>query len=240
MFLGHLALGFAAKRAAPRASLGALFAASQLPDLLWPVLVGLGVEQVRIVPGTTAVTPLDFVSYPWSHSLLTMALWGGLAGGAAWLISRDRGTALTIGALVPSHWVLDWITHRPDMPLTPGGMRVGLGLWNSVPATVLVELALFVAGVAIYTRATRPRDATGRWSLVALVLFLVGVYAANLSSTPPSVPAIWQGALVGGAVLVLWAWWLDRHREPVIATAAATAGARPKRPDQGVYHTGEV
>jgi membrane-bound metal-dependent hydrolase YbcI (DUF457 family) len=213
VFLGHLALGFAGKRVAPRASLGALFAASQFADLLWPVLVGLGLERVLIVPGATAVTPLDFVSYPWSHSLLMMAVWGVLTGGFAWLVTRDRSTALVIGGLVVSHWVLDWVTHRPDMPITPGGPRFGLGLWNSVGATVVVELALFALGVLVYARATRPRDRIGRWSLIALVVFLVGVYAANLSSTPPSVLAIWTGALAGGAILVWWAWWTDRHRE---------------------------
>ena len=215
MFLGHLALGFAGKRAAPRASLGALFAAGQFADLLWPVLVGLGLERVLIVPGTTAVTPLDFVSYPWSHSLLMMATWGLLVGGLAWLATRDRGTALVLGALVASHWVLDWVTHRPDMPVIPGGARYGLGLWNSVEATVVVELVLFALGVLVYARATRPRDRIGRWSLVAMVAFLLGVYAVNLSSTPPSVVAIWTGALAGGVILVWWAWWTDRHREPV-------------------------
>jgi membrane-bound metal-dependent hydrolase YbcI (DUF457 family) len=215
VFLGHLALGFAGKRVAPRASLGALFAASQFADLLWPVLVGLGLERVLIAPGTTAVTPLDFVSYPWSHSLLMMAGWGFLIGALAWLATRDLGTATVIGALVASHWALDWITHRPDMPLIPGGARYGLGLWNSVGATVAVELGLFVLGLWLYSTSTRPRDRIGRWSLAALAVFLVGVYAANLSSTPPSVAAIWQGALAGGAILVLWAWWTDRHRELV-------------------------
>ena len=215
MFLGHLALGFAGKRAAPRASLGVLFAASQFADLLWPILVGLGLERVLIVPGTTAVTPLDFVSYPWSQSLLMMATWGLLVGGITWLATRDRTTALVIGVLVASHWVLDWVTHRPDMPIIPGGPLYGLGLWNSVGATVAVELALFALGVLVYARATRPKDRIGRWSLVAMVAFLLAVVVANLSSTPPSVFALWTGALAGGAILIWWAWWTDRHREPV-------------------------
>ncbi len=130
MFIGHFALGFAAKRAAPRLSLATLFAAAQFADLLWPFLLAAGVEQVRIVPGITAFTPLDFISYPYSHSLLALVIWGVLFGAICAVIVRDRRVMLVVAALVVSHWVLDWITHRPDMPLYPGSVKVGLGLWN--------------------------------------------------------------------------------------------------------------
>lgn len=132
MFIGHFALGFAAKRAAPRISLGILFAAAQFADLLWPVLLVFGIEQVRIAPGNTAFTPLDFVNYPVSHSLLMLLIWGLLFG----MLYK---TPVLVG-LVVSHWILDFVTHRPDMPLYPGGPKLGLGLWNSVPATVAVEV----------------------------------------------------------------------------------------------------
>ena len=82
MFIGHFALGFAAKRAVPRVSLAVLLVAALFADVLWPVLVLLGVETVRIVPGYTVVTPLEFVSYPWSHSLLLLAGWGVVIGAA--------------------------------------------------------------------------------------------------------------------------------------------------------------
>jgi hypothetical protein len=135
-FIGHFALGFAAKRAAPRISLGVLFAAAQFADLLWPVLVAVGVEKVRIDPGNTAFTPLDFVSYPFSHSLLMIVIWGALCG----LLYNNR----ILFGLVISHWILDFLTHRPDMPLYPGGgPKFGLGLWNSVPATLAVEVLMY-------------------------------------------------------------------------------------------------
>src|SRR5213593_928758 len=153
MFVGHFALGFAAKRLTPRVSLATLFAAAQLADLLWPILVLVGVERVRIDPGNTAMTPLDFVSYPYSHSLATLVVWALVF---AFVATRGRPTSIavcTLAALVVSHWVLDVVTHRPDMPLYPGGPKLGLGLWNSVAATVLVETAMFAIGVWIYLRA---------------------------------------------------------------------------------------
>ena len=216
MFLGHFAVAFAAKRAAPELSLGTLFLAAQLADLVWPALVSLGVESFEVRPGATAVTPLDFTYYPWSHSLTAMAFWG-VALAVAWVAVR-QGTpkaALVILAVVLSHWLLDWISHRPDLPLTVGGeSKHGLGLWSSLPATLAVEGALFALGVAIYARMTSPRDRIGRWAFRALVVFLVGAYLANLFGPPPpneqavawSAYAIW--------LLVAWGYWVDRHRLP--------------------------
>ena len=140
MFLGHAAVGFAAKRLAPRAPLPILLLAPWLLDLLWPIFLLAGVESVRIDPGNTAFTPLDFVSYPWSHSLVMAIGWALLAAFAYAAWRRDRAGAVWIGALVASHWVLDAVVHRPDLPLWPGGgPRVGLGLWNHVAVTLVIE-----------------------------------------------------------------------------------------------------
>ena len=215
MFIGHLALGLAAKRVDPRVSLALLFAAAQFADLLWPVLVALGIEQVRIDPGNTAFTPLDFVSYPYSHSLVFLVVWGVVFGIACrWLVSSHRTIVVLIAGLVVSHWVLDFVTHRPDMPLYPGGPRFGLGLWNSIPATLAVEFVLYAAGLWTYLRVTAARDAIGRWAFAALAVFLVIVYLAALGTVPPSIQALYISALVGAAVLLLWSWWVDRHRVP--------------------------
>ena len=213
MFIGHFALGLAAKRAAPRQSLATLFAAAQLADLLWPVLVFAGVEHVRIDPGNTAMTPLDFVSYPWSHSLATLIVWAVLF---AFVFAREpsRATPWVLMGLVVSHWVLDFVTHRPDMPLYPGGPRAGLGLWNSVAATVVVEIAMFAAGLWVYLGATRARDAIGRWATAALVVVLLASYAGNLfGGPPPSVDAIVIVGVIGGAILLALSAWADAHRE---------------------------
>ena len=215
MFIGHLALGLAAKRVDPRVSLALLFAAAQFADLLWPVLVALGVEQVRIDPGNTAFTPLDFVSYPYSHSLVFLVIWGMVFGVACrWLVSSHRLIVALVAGLVVSHWVLDFVTHRADMPLYPGGPRFGLGLWNSIPATLAVEFVLYAAGLWTYLRTTAARDAIGRWAFGALAVFLVIAYLAALGTVPPSVQALYISALGGAAVLMVWSWWADRHRVP--------------------------
>ncbi|MEP6593448.1 MAG: hypothetical protein ABJC51_07140, partial [Acidobacteriota bacterium] len=217
MFVGHFAVGFGAKRAAPAASLGTLFLACQFADLVWPNLVLLGIERVAIDPGNTAVTPLDFISYPYSHSLVALGLWGVLVAVAYHLMRRGPASAaLTVGVVVVSHWVLDWIAHRADMPLTISGTtRVGLGLWNSVPGTVAVELSTLAVGLWLYVTTTRARDRIGRIALWSLVAFLLVVNAANMFGPPPPGPAAvaWAGQAIW--LLVLWGYWIDRHREPV-------------------------
>jgi hypothetical protein len=214
MFIGHFALGLAAKRAVPRVSLGVLFASAQLADILWPFFLALGLEQVRIDPGNTALTPLDFVSYPYSHSLLLLVVWGAAMALACSPFARGGRVFAVIGGLVVSHWVLDFITHRPDMPLYPGGPKLGLGLWNSIPATVAVEVPMFVAGLWLYTQTTRPRDGVGRWAFTALVVTLLLIYVANIfSPPPPSVMALTIVAMIGAVLFTVWSGWADRHRD---------------------------
>lgn len=214
MFIGHFGVAFAARAVAPRLSLGTAFLAAQFVDLLWPTFLLLGLESVRIAPGATAVTPLVFEHYPWTHSLLGVAGWSlGLAA-VVWALRRDPRVAAVAGALVASHWLLDAVVHVPDLPLAPGASAlVGLGLWNSMAATLLVEMPLFALGVWLYLRATRPADRTGRAALVGLVAFLVLVHVGNLLGPPP--PHAHAIAWIGQAqwLLVLWAYWADRHRQ---------------------------
>jgi membrane-bound metal-dependent hydrolase YbcI (DUF457 family) len=214
MFIGHFALGLAAKRVTPRVSLAVLVAAAELADILWPVFVLLGVEQVRIDPGNTAFTPLDFVSYPYSHSLVLLVVWGFLMSVLCRPFARGRRAVVVITALVVSHWVLDFVTHRPDMPLYPGSPKVGLGLWNSIPATLAVEVPMFLAGLWIYTRVTHPRDGIGRWAFGSFAVTLLLIYVANIITVPPpSVKALCIVAIAGGVLLTLWSGWADRHRD---------------------------
>jgi hypothetical protein len=213
MFIGHFGVGFGAKSVVPAVSLGTLFLAAQFIDLLWPTLLLLGVEKVRIVPGTTVVTPLLFEYYPFSHSLLAVLGWAGLVAGIHFLLRRNRAAALTLGALVVSHWLLDAVVHRPDLPLFPGSATVvGLNAWSSLPVTLAIEGLLFALGVWLYSRATSPADAVGRWGFRGLVVVLVGIYAGNLlGPPPPSSDAIaWVGQMQW--LLVLWGYWLDKHR----------------------------
>jgi hypothetical protein len=212
MFIGHYAVALAAKRVAPRTSLGTLVAAAQLVDLVWPALLLAGVEVVRIDPGNTAYTPLDFVSYPFTHGGTSVLAWAALFGLACAWRTRDRAEAWTVAALVVSHWLLDALSHRPDLPLWPGGPRVGLGLWDSVPATVIVEGLLLVAGVLLYLRTTRARDAIGRLGLWAFLALLLLLAAGNLLGPPPPSPQAVGAASLALWLLVPWAAWVDRHR----------------------------
>jgi membrane-bound metal-dependent hydrolase YbcI (DUF457 family) len=215
MFIGHFGLGFGAKATSPKTSLGTLLLAAQFIDLLWPTLLLLGVEQVRIEPGATRVTPLAFAHYPVSHSLATVLGWA-LALALVYLYARrNRRGAIVVGLLVVSHWLLDALVHRPDLPLYPGsGTLIGLNLWSSLPITLAIEVPLFALGVWLYARTTRAKDATGKWALWSLIAFLLATYAANLfGPPPPSVTAIaWAGQLQW--LLVIWGYWIDRHRAP--------------------------
>jgi hypothetical protein len=214
MFIGHFAVGFAAKRVAPRASLGTYVAAGMFLDVLWPVFLLAGLEQVKIAPGITAFCPLDFVSYPWSHSLLMAAVWSVVFGGAYYLTRRDAKTAKILSAVVLSHWVLDWLTHRPDLPLAPGfAFRTGLGLWSSIPATLAVEVTLFLAAAWWYDRSTEALDGAGRWVWFTLIGVLLICYGASIG--PPPKPG--QETLIAVGTIVTWlfipwAAWADRHR----------------------------
>ncbi len=215
MFIGHIAVALGAKKAAPKVSLGTLIMAAQFVDLLWPIFLLLGVEHVRINPGDTAFTPLDFYDYPVSHSLVTGIGWAIAFGLVYYVVRRSARNAWILGACVLSHWVLDFISHRPDLPLVPGFNKyVGLGLWNSVPATIAVEGALFVVGIVLYLRSTAALDRIGKYSFWSFIIFLIIVATGNIAgSLPPNATAL---AVVGMAVwlLVLWAYWIDRHRRP--------------------------
>lgn len=212
MFIGHFGLGLAAKTAAPRVSLGTLFLSVQLADLLWPLLLLAGLEHVRIAPGITLLTHLDFYDYPISHSLVALVGWGLLFGLTYFLFRRSSLGALIIAAGVVSHWFLDLLMHRPDLPLLPGGPAFGLGLWNSLPATLAVEAGLYAVGIALYLRATTARDRTGVYAFGSLVAFLFLIWIASLFGPPP--PSEKAVALAGAALwlVIPWGYWIDRHR----------------------------
>ena len=212
MFVGHLAVALGAKKVEPDVPLGATVAAAFGLDLIWPILLLLGVETVRVNPGDTAFTSLAFDSYPWSHSLLTVVVWSGLVGFLGRRVFGSWRAGMVLGGLVLSHWVLDFVTHRPDLPLWPGGPLVGLGLWNSIPGTILVEVSLLVGGLWLYHRATSPRDRTGTGALVALVVLTGVIWVTQpWAPLPESATAVAAGALILW-LLPPWALWIERHR----------------------------
>lgn len=214
MFIGHFAMGFGAKRFAPQVSLGFLFLACQLADLIWPNLVLLGIETLSIEPGVTVMTPLDFSSYPYSHSLIALLVWAVVFALLYMLLSRTGAkAAVVIAALVFSHWVLDVLSHRPDMPITLGDThKIGMGLWNYPVIAIPVELLLFGIGVWLYSRSTEALNRRGSVGLWALVVFLLLVYLANVFSPPPPSTAAVAWSAQAMWLVIGWGFWIDRNR----------------------------
>jgi hypothetical protein len=224
MFVGHFAVALAAKRATPRLSLPLLFAAVQFLDILWPVFILLGVEHARVTPGFAAASPLDLYDFPISHSLVTSLGWS-LLFASPFLITRRPREAAVLAACVFSHYVLDFASHTPDMPLYPGGQaKFGLGLWNHLGATIVIEGALFVAGIAIYLRATR---ATGRAGTIGFAVLMIVLAAGWLSGAlgppPPDIKAVAALIIVFIPLFMGAAWFIDRQRPSRFESAPARA-----------------
>ncbi len=221
MFVGHFAVGLAAKKASPSTPLPLLIVAAQLVDLVWPLFLLLGLETVRIAPGITTVTPLDFTSYPYTHSFLLSIVWGLAFGGAIFLIRRKAREAWVLAGCVVSHWLLDLVTHRPDLPLTPwADTKVGLELWSSMAGTLILELSMFVAGIVLYRSAVVQAGKRLSVSFWLFIGFICVIYLGNLFGPPP--PSAEMIAIAGNAMwlFVVWAWWSERrHRAAGTATA---------------------
>ena len=212
MFIGHYAVGMAAKKVAPGLNLGLLFIACQWLDHVWPIFVLLGIEKVRVDHHATVVTPLDFQYYPFSHSLLMTVVWAVLLGGAYLLIKKNFRNALILGAVVMSHWVLDWITHRPDMPISLDGVKVGLGLWNSLYGLFMIEVSLFAGGIILFLKSRNRPSKNQQIGFWVLIVFMSLIYLGNIFGLKP--PEDTSPLLIAGPALALWlfvlgAWAVD-------------------------------
>ena len=214
MFIGHYAVGLASKKAAPHASLGVLIAAPILLDLLWPIFLLIGAEHVVIQPNSNPFLRLDFVSYPISHGLVAVIGWATLFAALYFGIARYALGAIAIWTGVVSHWLLDFVVHRADLPLYAGGRLLGLGLWNHRWLTIVIEVTMFFIAIWTYQRQTRAKDKIGQYGFWAFILLLLIVYGlAAFGPPPPSVRAVAIGTLLTW-LFVPWAWYFDQHREP--------------------------
>ncbi|RYZ26525.1 MAG: hypothetical protein EOO10_15310 [Chitinophagaceae bacterium] len=213
MFIGHFGLGFAVKKASRKPSLGTTFFAAQFIDLLWPFFLFFGIEKVSVDPGNTAFTPLNFISYPYSHSLVAVLVWSLLFGGIYYIIKKDRKRAFLLALLVVSHWLLDLVVHRPDLPLSLSEeTKLGFGLWNSKVLTIVVEMLIFSGGVMLYSTNTKAKNKTGTYSLWGLVVFFLLIYGMNLfGDPPPNTEAIGYVGLAQW-LFILWGYWIDANR----------------------------
>ncbi len=227
MFLGHYGLAFALKRAEPKVSLGTLFLATELADLVWGCFLLLGWEHVRIIPDFIGRTPFDFYDYPLSHSLLAALLWG-IALAAMYYswptrdTSRHWQAAMLVGAAVISHWPLDVLVHGPDLPLAgQDSLKLGFGLWAHPTVAMIVELLSLAAGLAVYVAMRSRRHPVRPLRLVLVVSLLLAVYlASELGPPPPSVTAVALGDI--GFILAIAGLgaWADRRISPAELAAA--------------------
>jgi membrane-bound metal-dependent hydrolase YbcI (DUF457 family) len=207
MLVGHFAVAFAAKRIEPKISLGTLVAAAMLPDLLWPVFTIAGIEYPIAGTGIAGDNPPDLAI---SHSLLMVAIWAALFAGAYFLRRRYARGAYVLFVAVLSHWLLDAVAHR--VALMPGAkIYFGLGLWNSLPATIVVEGGFWLLAIILYVRATRPANRAGVYAFWPVVAFLTFVWVTNVKKGPPPPEAV-IGSLIFFTLLVAWAYWMNRAR----------------------------
>ena len=224
MLVGHVAVGLVGKRAAPKVSWGVLVLAALLADLLWCVFMMAGIERLEIIqPGTTLMNSAVTFQISYSHSLAIDGLWAGLFGGAYYLVRRDARAAWVLAAAGLSHWLLDFISHNPDMPLAPGVPKFyGLGLWNSIPATLAVEGSLWVAAVILSARAMRYAFWIG-------VVVLTAAWWNNIAGPPPNPSAMGITSFIFFSLVVGWAYWID-PRSPSPSPPAPRAPAAPAHP----------
>jgi len=216
MFVGHFAVGFGAKRGAPKTSVGTLIFAALLADLLVFLFVAVGIEYISIQPGITRVNALDLYDFAWSHSLVMDVVWGALLTAAYWLIRRYGRGARVLFAAVLSHWILDWASHRPDVPLAPGVHRYyGLGLYNSPIGLLIIEGGLWVIGIILYLRVTHTHSFAGHLVLWTFIVLFTTLWLLSFNGAPPpSVHVLVTVDLILFPIVLVWAYWIDRLRQP--------------------------
>jgi hypothetical protein len=218
VFVGHYSISFVVKRANPTIPLWVLFLAVQLLDIGWSVLVLLGIEKARIVPGITASNPLDLYYMPYTHSLVAALLWSAGAFLACRLaIPRASGTVpLLVAVAVFSHWILDFLVHRPDLPLFDNTAKVGLGLWNYPAFAFALEAGLLFLAMGLVFRVPGGRP----WPMATFGLVMLGIQAYVFFGPPPvSDRAAAVTALVAYALFAGVIWRLGRTPRGALAAA---------------------
>lgn len=213
MFIGHYGVALGAKKINNAPSLGTMFLASQFIDLLWPLFLLIGIEKVKVEPGNTAFTPLNFVTYPYSHSLFFVIIWAILFGLVYFFIKKNLKNSLLLGGLVLSHWFLDLFVHQPDLQILPwDSLRVGFGLWNSVILTLIIEGLIFISGSYLFLTSTKALNKKGSIGLWMLLIFLAVIYIINIFSAPPSSEIAIAVAGLAMWLIVAWAYRVDKNR----------------------------
>jgi hypothetical protein len=215
MFVGHYGPSLAIKSLRPAIPLWLLFIAVQLVDVAWAILVLLGIEKVRIVPGITASNPFDLYYMPYTHSLVAAICWSVVVAVLARPAPgvKTSSAAVWVGVAIFSHWVLDLVVHRPDLPVYGDTLKMGLGLWNHPAIALALEVALLFGGMVLYLRATKPLSAIGRFGMPVFGVVMVAIQSYIFFGPPPVSPAAAaMTALASYVVFAAVAEWLARQR----------------------------
>jgi hypothetical protein len=237
MFLGHYGVAYALKRWEPRLSLGTLFLSVGLVDTAWSIFIITGWERARIVPGLTPANPIEFLSYPLTHSLLAGLLWGAIAGAVTYTWpTRDTSRhhwikAAVVALAVLSHWFLDLIVHLPDLPLTSDSSpKFGLGLWKNLPLTITLEFVIFLGGLVLYLQMRSKANGEETWkALVVAAVLAIFYLAATFSPPPPSMRAVGIMGLIGTLLIAAMGWWSDRRVKPIPQESASHTSRRSSK-----------
>ena len=214
MFVGHYSVSFLVKGTDKKIPLWVLFLAVQFVDIFWALFVLLGIEKVRIVPGITATNPLDLYYMPYTHSLVAALGWFGVAFFAyKFFAACTNRLAFLVGLAVLSHWPLDLVVHKPDLPLYDVQFKMGLGLWNSPVLAFLLEVLLLLGGIVLYFRSTQAKTPAGKYSMFLFGAAMFAVQALVFFGPPPPSPSVL--ALTGLTSYFLFAgiaFWLEKKR----------------------------
>ena len=213
MFIGHFAPAFVAAALTPeRPRLGLMFIAAQLVDWAFFAFLLLGVEDMRVGPGITAMNPMDLYHMPYTHSLLGSACFAIGFAAIMWLFTRDRKASLLGGAVVLSHWLLDLLAHRPDLTIAGDAPKYGLGLWDYPMIEMPLELVLTFGAMALFLARTRSSGSILPAAVLAALMLLL--QAVNWFGPEPEAvtPALSFSAFLAFALLTGAAWWLGKTR----------------------------
>jgi hypothetical protein len=191
MIAGHFGFAAAAKSREPGTPLWVLMLATAWLDVVFVPLLLSGIETVQPAVEDHKGYGDLIIHADYTHSLVGMIVLSAVLGGAAALL-WGRRSGVVVGLVAASHWVLDLLFHRADMPILPGDVgdlpRLGLGLWRTPAAASGIELVLVLAGAWLYWRAAsrtaRTEGRGGRAALIAAGLIAVfGVLILGMDVT---------------------------------------------------------
>jgi len=198
------------------------FLAVQFMDVVWAILVLLGIEKVKISPGLMQGSALDLYYMPYTHGLFGALALSVMFGAVAALFFRARRGAVFAACTLAvfSHWICDLLVHRPDLWIYDD-VKMGLGLWRWIWISLPLELIVLALGAWLYARFVPARRGGNLW-LWGFVLLMAAVELYGAFGPPPATPrAEAETALLAYGALAVLAALVDFSRVPRLRMPAA-------------------